>query len=101
METKEIDFVSILSDPKSSDWEIKEALRAEDCYMDAEIDENIAEETKRMDTKIEKMGRDELLKELNNYRFVPGHGPDYGKMSNDKLRKVLKTFKKIFEEDEK
>lgn len=43
MRTKEIDFVNILDNPKSSDWEIKEALRAEDCYMDAYIDETIAE----------------------------------------------------------
>jgi len=47
MRTREIDFVNILSNPKSSSWEIKEALRAEDCYMDAWLDEVIAEEVQR------------------------------------------------------
>lgn len=48
---------------------------------------------------VNEMDRDELLMELDNYQFVPGHGPDYEKMSDDALRKMLERFRKLFEEE--
>lgn len=50
--------------------------------------------------KVEEMDRDELLIELSNYRFVPGHGPNYEKMSDDELRKAVKVFRDMFKEEE-
>jgi len=31
------------------------------------------------------MDRAEILKKLSNYRFVPGHGPDYRKMTDERF----------------
>lgn len=45
---------------------------------------------------VNEMDRDELLMELDNYRFVPGHGPNYEKMSDDELRIMLEQFRKLF-----
>lgn len=45
------------------------------------------------------MDREELLMELGNYRFAPGHDPNYEKMSDDELRTLLERFRKLFEEE--
>lgn len=53
----------------------------------------------------EKMSREEILKKLSKYRFVPGHGPDYSKKTDEELLKYLHmfetTFDEAFEESEK
>lgn len=43
------------------------------------------------------MNRETLLKELSNYRFVPGHGPNYGEKTDAELRKMLKIFRDMFQ----
>lgn len=47
---------------------------------------------------IEKMDRKALLRELSNYRFVPGHGPNFEERTDDELREILKTFQTAFED---
>lgn len=44
---------------------------------------------------VDNMNRKELLKELSGC-MLPGHGPDGNKMSDDELRKFLKTLRKAF-----
>lgn len=46
----------------------------------------------------EKMSREEILKKLSEYRFVPGHGPDYSKKTDKELLKCLQMFETMFEE---
>jgi hypothetical protein len=47
--------------------------------------------------------RQALLKRLQNFRTVPGHGPDISKMSDEQLEKYVSilesTFKMAFEEE--
>lgn len=47
---------------------------------------------------VEDMDREELLEELGNYRFVPGHGPDYNKKTDNELRILLEHFRRMFKE---
>lgn len=47
---------------------------------------------------VNEMDRDELLMELSNYQFVPRHGPNYEKMSDDELRIWLERFREMFRE---
>lgn len=60
---------------------------------------------KGVKTMKEKMSREEILKKLSKYRFVPGHGPDYSKKTDEELLKYLHmfetTFDEAFEESEK
>ncbi|GEC93066.1 hypothetical protein [Brevibacillus brevis] len=48
--------------------------------------------------------RQALLKRLENFRMVPGHGPDVNNMSDEKLETYVKAlesvFKKAFEEED-
>ena len=44
------------------------------------------------------MDRAEILKKLSNYRFVPGHGPDYRKMTDKQLLDQLHFFEVLFNE---
>lgn len=46
------------------------------------------------------MNREQLLKELSNYKFVPGHGPDYSKKTDEELAKILKMLKACFEQED-
>lgn len=47
--------------------------------------------------------RQYLLKRLQNFRTVPGHGPDISEMSDEQLEKYVSilesTFKMAFEEE--
>ena len=42
------------------------------------------------------MKRSKLIKELENYKYVPGHGPDYSKMTNEQLYERLRLFRWLF-----
>lgn len=53
---------------------------------------------KGVKTMKEKMSREEILKKLSEYRFVPGHGPDYSKKTDKELLKCLQMFETMFEE---
>lgn len=46
----------------------------------------------------EKMSREEILKKLSKYRFVPGHGPDYHKKTDEELLKYLHMLETMFED---
>ncbi|GEM_PF-7113460 len=41
------------------------------------------------------MKRSKLIKELENYKYVPGHGPDYSKMTDKELEKQLEMHHRI------
>jgi hypothetical protein len=42
------------------------------------------------------MDRKEILERLSNYRFVPGHGPNYRKMTDEQLLEQLRFFEVLF-----
>ncbi|WP_217302207.1 hypothetical protein [Clostridium sp. 001] len=44
------------------------------------------------------MDRKEILKKLSKYRFAPGHGPDYKKMTDEQLLEQLHFFERLFED---
>lgn len=46
----------------------------------------------------EKMSRQEILEKLSEYRFVPGHGPDYSNKTDEELLKYLHMFETMFED---
>ncbi len=45
----------------------------------------------------EKISREEILKRLSKYKFVPGHGPDYSKKTDEELLKCLQILETMFE----
>lgn len=42
--------------------------------------------------------RQALLKRLDNFSTVPGHGPDVAKMSDEKLELYVGILESVFEE---
>ncbi|MGJ9443728.1 hypothetical protein [Bacillus sp. MFK14] len=48
--------------------------------------------------------REDLIKKARSFH-VPGHGPDFEKMTNDQVKKHIEiiegTFKMLFDEDDK
>jgi len=44
------------------------------------------------------MNRKEILEKLSQYKFTPGHGPDYKKMTDEQLLEQLHFFERLFED---
>ena len=40
--------------------------------------------------------REELLKRASKFHFVPGHGPDISKMSDEELQKCVEIMESMF-----
>ncbi|MGN4667975.1 hypothetical protein ACTFRP_19485 [Bacillus cereus group sp. MYBK234-1] len=43
------------------------------------------------------LNRQELLKRASQFHFVPGHGPDISKMSDEELQKCVEIMESMFE----
>jgi len=44
------------------------------------------------------MNREELLKELNKYKVLPGHGVELDKLTNEQLELRVNLYKSMFQE---
>jgi len=42
--------------------------------------------------------REELLKRASQFHFVPGHGPDISKMSDEELQNCVESWERAFRE---
>lgn len=46
------------------------------------------------------MTRQEILKKLEDYRFVPGHGPCLEEKTDEELLELLEFLEKLFDKED-